>query len=63
MRKGRMTSRSDQRRAWTQFVEQRKREQQAKRRKKVREPDPIRQAELEAVLDDLVAAAQSKTNA
>jgi len=58
-----MTSRSDQRRAWTQFVEQRKREQQAKRRKKVREPDPIRQAELEAVLDDLVAAAQSKTNA
>jgi hypothetical protein len=61
-----MTSRSDQRRAWTQFVEQREREKQARRpRKKAREPDPIKQAaELEVALDDLVSEARNRsTNA
>jgi hypothetical protein len=50
-----------ERQLWTKYVEQREREQQAKRPcKRSRRPDPIKQAELEQALDDLVSDGRRK---
>ena len=57
---------SDQRKAWTEYIEKREREarKNAKpaRKRRARKPEPTPQ-ELEQVLDDLVSEAESKTNA
>ena len=56
---------SDQRKAWTEYIEKRKREarKNAKpaRKRRARKPEPTPQ-ELEATLDDLVSEARSDTN-
>ena len=56
---------SDQRKAWTEFVEKREREQQAKRGKKPRTKKPeTSPQEFEQALDDLVSEARDRsTNA
>ena len=56
---------SDQRKAWTEYVEKCEREarKNAKpaRKRRARKPEPTPQ-ELEATLDDLVSEARSDTN-
>jgi len=57
---------SDQRKAWTEYIEKREREarKNAKpaRKRRARKPEPTPQ-ELEAVLDSLVSEPRSDTNA